>query len=465
MLRETVRHFFVKYGLPAGKDGLGSGRVTVAVSGGADSTALLVALAQEGFDVTAAHVNHHLRGSESDQDEAFVRELCQRFGIPLHVEDGMLDPGVVKARGIEAAAREVRYAKLLAMREAAGACFLATAHQKDDQAETVLMRLLTGGGIEALQGIRPVRDDGIIRPLIDVTRTEIDSFLIAEKITPRHDRSNDDPRFLRNRVRLLVRELGATEHLAGVSGQARAQWRILERAIDDAERLCIVTADAVRFVSVPEPWLAQALLHRHIRRLDPEARDVGARDLERLAAQIGEAKGVSVTKNLLLDGDTLRRHAEEAADFELALGPERPARLAGATMHVGAMHVGKRPGAQRIQLPDGAAPHFVVRNRRPGDRFQPLGMRNSKKLKDFLIDRKIARGARDRLPLLLWNGEIVWIAGVEISERFKVTDPPGGTVYQVWVEELVEAREGAHSPLHGRGDRGARSGAGRGDPR
>jgi tRNA(Ile)-lysidine synthase len=460
MLREAVRHFFVKHGLAAC-------RVTVAVSGGADSTALLLALAQEGLEVTAAHVNHHLRGSDSDEDERFVRALCERLGIALDVADGTLDPAAVRARGVEAAAREVRYAKLLAMRDAAGAHYLATAHQKNDQAETVLMRLLTGSGIEALQGIRPVRDDRIIRPLLDVTRTEVDAFLIAEGITPRHDRSNDDPRFLRNRVRLLVRELGATEHLASVlaniSDQARAQWQILERAIDEAERLCIVTADAIRFASVPEPWLAQALLHRHIRRLDPDARDVGAKDLERLARQLREVTRVSVTKHLELVGDTLQRLPEVAKPFEVPLTPDEPARLDDLTVHVGS-----RPGAQRIQLPDGAEPRFVVRSRRPGDRFQPLGMRNSKKLKDFLIDRKIAAGARDRLPLLVWNGEIVWVAGVEVSERFKVTDPPGGSIYQVWLEESAGtsggARAGDHSPLHGRGDREPRPRARRRDP-
>ena len=451
MLREAIRHFFVKYGLAPG-------RVTVAVSGGADSTALLVALAQEGIDLTAAHVNHHLRGSESDDDEAFVRALCQRLGIALDVADGTLEADAIRARGIEAAAREVRYAKLLAMRDAAGARYLATAHQKDDQAETVLMRLLTGGGIEALQGIRAVRGDGILRPLLGVTRAEVDAFLLAEGITPRHDRSNDDPRFLRNRVRLLVRELGATGHLAALSEQAAAQWRILEEAIDEAERRCIVTGDAIRFAAIPEPWLAQALLHRHIRRLDPAARDVGAKDLERLARQLGVAKRVSVTKRLELTGDTLQRLAEKASAFEVPLTPDQPARLEGVTLRIGS-----RPGAQRIQLPHDAAPRFVVRNRRPGDRFQPLGMRNSKKLKDFLIDRKIAAGVRDRLPLLVWNGEIVWVAGVEVSERFKVTDPPGGTIYQVWLEESVGAREGDHSPLHGRGDRQAGRPARRGD--
>src|SRR6266498_2092842 len=110
-----------------------------------------------------------------------------------------------------------------------------SAHQKNDQAETVLMRLMTGGGLAALRGIHPVRDDGVIRPLLDVTRAEIDAFLKERGVIARVDASNADPRFLRNRVRAMLPE-SAVDNLAAVAAQARAQWRVLERAIDEADR-------------------------------------------------------------------------------------------------------------------------------------------------------------------------------------------------------------------------------------
>src|SRR5688572_30156447 len=135
MLLTAVRQFFVKQNIRPGS-------VVAAVSGGTDSTALLLALADlrdEGFELAAVHVNHHLRGAESDADETFLRDLCAKLGVPLEVADGTLDPDAIKHRGIEAAAREVRYRRL---REKAGARLVATAHQKNDQAETVLMRLL-----------------------------------------------------------------------------------------------------------------------------------------------------------------------------------------------------------------------------------------------------------------------------------------------------------------------------------
>lgn len=430
MISGAIRRFLTRHGI--------SGPIVAAISGGVDSTALLLAFVEMGsVEFTAAHVNHHLRGAESDDDEAYVRELCARYDIPLRVADGSLDPDAVKHRGIEAAAREVRHARL---REIAGDAPIATAHQKNDQAETVVMRLMIGGGIAALRGIHPVRADGVIRPLLDVTRTEIEQFLRERNITPRFDRSNADLRFLRNRVRAMLREFDPSviDNLAAVADQARQQWPVLERATDAAEDV-IATETETRFRSMPDdPWMRQALLLRHIRRLDPEARDVSAADLERLAAAI---ERTSVTKSLELlrenEQIVLRRRERATPRFEIELDAgsevyipeiETIVRILPATT------VGKN---QHIQLPNGAKPHFTVRNRRDGDRFRPLGMAHDKKLKDFLIDRKIAATSRDRIPLLLWNDTIVWVAGVEVSELFKVTGQTAD-LYEVAIEQTDE---------------------------
>ena len=441
MLCVKVRQFFVKRGIPPC-------RLGVAVSGGIDSTALLLALAglrDDGFTLLAAHVNHHLRGPDSDGDEAFVRDLCERQAIELVVFDGTLDPERVRARGIEAAAREVRYARLRELDTRT----IATAHQKNDQAETVLMRLLSGSGIAGLRGIHPVRDDGFVRPLLDVTRAEIEEFLRERGVAARIDRSNEDPRFLRNRVRAFLRETGGIEALAQVAAQARAQWPILERAIDETARAHVeVSEERARFASWPEDeWLRGALLQRQIRRLDPHARDF---DAMRIASEVDGIRRMSVTKSLELvriDGAlVLRTPPEPTGDFELELTEEHPAHIPalGKTMRVSRGAPASRAatrsggGTQLFQLPL-QHPSFTVRNRRPGDRFQPLGLPQPKKLKDFLIDRKIAAELRDRLPLLVWNGEIVWIAGVEVSERFKVTDPPG-VLYRVWLDDDDQSR-------------------------
>ena len=439
MLTAVVRQFF-------GKHGIGPCELVAAVSGGIDSTALLLALADlrsEGFRVAAAHVNHHLRGADSDADESFVRHLCATLEIALDVAEGTLDSEVVRHRGIEAAAREVRYARL---REVAGTRLIATAHQKNDQAETVLMRLVTGSGIAGLRGIHPFRADGIIRPFLELTREDIDAFLLERNVIARQDRSNEDPRFLRNRIRVLVRDLNAVDNLAAAAAEAREQWPLLERIISEAEP----AARQGRWQK--ELWVRQALLQKLIRELDPEARDF---DPRRLAEELDHVKRISVTGNVELvrrgDSILLRRSAEPAEHFEIELPLGSPVYIPQLDVTVkvqprnDAPVASKVAGSQTFQLPPSAEPRFTVRNRRKGDRFQPLGLTAPKKLKDFLIDRKIEAGVRDRLPLLIWNDEIVWVGGVEISERFKVTTAPAGMLYDVCMEG-----SGAedHSRLH-----------------
>jgi tRNA(Ile)-lysidine synthase len=287
------------------------GPLLVAVSGGVDSTALLVLLAELRFDITCAHINHRLRGSESYDDEQFVRDLCVKLGIPLHVADGTLDPTAVRDRGIEAAAREIRYARLRELRDANGIRWVATAHQQNDQAETVLMRLVTGSGLAGLRGIHPVREDGFIRPLIEVTRAELAAFLEERGITSRIDRSNADPRFLRNRLRTVLHDLGpaASANLASVAAEARDRWPILERAIDDAEHI-EVTESETRFLTWPdEPWLRAALLHRHLRRMDPTARDTNIHKLATATRRTTASKHIEFLPDR--DPVVLRRRIDE----------------------------------------------------------------------------------------------------------------------------------------------------------
>jgi tRNA(Ile)-lysidine synthase len=431
---DAARRFLETHGI--------RGPLLVAVSGGPDSTALLLALHEIGTPIVAAHVNHHLRGSESDADEAFVRELCDRYRISLHITDGSLDPDAIRHRGIEAAAREVRHARLHAIRAEVGATHIATAHQKNDQAETILMRLMTGGGLAGLRGIHPVRFDKVIRPLLEVSRTEVEEFLRERGIEARIDRMNADPRFLRSRIRALLAQFDSSviDNLAAVARQAREQWSILESIVDQADT-STTTAKETHFKEMPdEGWIRRALLHRHIHRLDPGARDVSAADLERLAIELDSIKRTSVTRTLELlrrRGEwILRRKPEavEAFEIELRAGDAAYIPQIAATVRITRPTTENRsPTTQRFQLPQDSRPLFTIRNRRDGDRFQPLGMTREKKLKDFLIDRKIPSEFRDRIPLVLWGGKIVLLAGVEISELFKVSE--GGELYEVAIEE------------------------------
>jgi tRNA(Ile)-lysidine synthase len=450
MLPEALRRFFDVYRI-------GPCRILVAVSGGADSTALLLAitdLRDDGFEIVCGHVNHHIRGAEADEDEAFVRSTCERLGVPFHVADGSLDSDAVRSHGVEAAARAIRTSRLQEVRADVGAGFIATAHQMNDQAETILMRLFTGSGIAGLRGIHPVRDDGFIRPLLGVRRAEIEAFLQSRGVTPRIDAMNTDPRYLRVRIResLGAYDARTIENIAAVADQARQQWSALEALIDSAEKSFVeALAGQTRFTGWPnDPRLRRALLHRHIQRLDP-TREISAADLERIDAELATIQRLTVTKSLELvrrDGLLILRFrpAAETAGFEVALGcgaaafvPTIATTVAVRPAAAGSERTSADRTTQLIQLPAGAAPEFLVRNRRDGDRFRPLGLGGEKKLKDFLIDRKIAAEERDRIPLVLWNGEIVWVAGIEVADGFKVTTD-AGNLYELSIRRLSDSR-------------------------
>ncbi|MGH9458989.1 MAG: tRNA lysidine(34) synthetase TilS [Thermoanaerobaculia bacterium] len=440
-LVESIARFFAE-------QRLAPRHVLVAVSAGPDSTALLLAFAQwpeRPFPITAAHVNHHLRGDESEADAAFVGFLCTRLGVPLLVRDAVPDPVALRDRGIEAAAREVRYAALRAMREEAGADLIATAHQQNDQAETLLIRLVTGTGPARLAGIQPVTRDGIVRPLLDVPREEIERWLRDRGVHARDDRMNRDPRFLRTRIRrdlLPVLEQfnpRIVEALAATARQAREQQTAVRALVAAAAADAVTREDDAAAIDLDrlsdDPWLRRAILIREIHRLDPNAREVSSADLERLARSLESLRRTSVTRSLEIVRSgrtaTLRRKPLPVPPFELELAPGASLRLPlGGRIRLRKLAVAPAsPGpsgnaVQRFQLPPGTPTGaFVVRNRRRGDRFRPLGSPFEKKLNDLLIDRKIPRERRDRIPLLVWNDQIVWIAGVEVSESFKVAEP------------------------------------------
>lgn len=456
---QAIRLFFESHGVEPG-------HLLAAVSGGPDSTALLLALAalrDEGFIVTAAHVNHHLRGEASDADEAFVRALCLEQKIRLEIADGALDPAAIRELGVEAAAREVRYRELKKIRERTGARYILTAHHRDDQAETVLMRIITGSGIERLAGIAPTTADHILRPLLDVPRAELGRYLVDRGIEARLDHTNTESRFLRNRLRNDLMPLlsqynpRVSETLARLARQVRERSQAVEHLFSKLSANWVIrTPKASEFILQDLPadsWLRRAILWREIRRLAPRTRNLSSSDLTRLADSLHDLKRVSVTKGLELvrRGPTVMLRVIEPAakPYSRALKPGKPVQLNGAVFHLERSGVAAPPytdssrSFQLFQLPaDASAETFQLRTRRRGERFQPLGLQREKRLNEFLIDRKIPREQRDHLPLLTWKDEIVWIAGVEVSEKFKVAEP-WRDAYRVSME-----RDGPHAKIH-----------------
>jgi tRNA(Ile)-lysidine synthase len=211
----------------------------VAVSGGPDSVALLHALTllreEQGWQVQAGHVNHQLRGEESDGDEVFVREFCKVLQVPLHLIRLDVREATTEVTNLEARARQKRYAWLREIAEQHGLAWIATGHQREDQAETVLHHLLRGTGLRGLRGIAALRPWGertfLVRPFLTVSRQQILAYLVHHGLAFRQDRTNADTNLMRNRLRHellpLLRERfhpEATDHLAQVAEQA-VQWQ------------------------------------------------------------------------------------------------------------------------------------------------------------------------------------------------------------------------------------------------
>lgn len=431
--------------------------VVVAVSGGADSVALLAALARTlPLDhLIAVHVNHHLRGEESEQDARFVARLAHRIGVSVEILPAPLTPEMVRAKGVEASARAVRYEALRrAVSARTGPGVIATAHTADDQAETVLLRLLTNASIESLAGIAPRGPDGVVRPLLGIRRATVREFAESESLEFRHDSSNDDPRFVRNRIRRdLLPELERSdphvvERLSAIAGHVRA---IRERIAPARSRLSTRwnrrgQRSEIAVGALPsDPDLCRLALLDEIGRLRPGGRNVTADRLAGLIGELREHSPISLGEGLTasLEGETLSiaPELEPSSTFAVSIPAEGSSRIPeiGASVHL--ERVTELPSnldggtSQVFGIPpdlDSSHLEFTVRSRLPGDRFRPLGMSGTRKLKDFLIDRRIPVSERDRLPLLVLGSQIIWVAGVEISEIFRAE--PGRDLFEVRID-------------------------------
>jgi tRNA(Ile)-lysidine synthase len=400
--------------------------VLVLLSGGGDSVCLLDMAHRIGAQAAALHVNYGLRPT-ADGDEEFCRRLCERLGVPLTVEHVTL-PGT---GNLQEEAREARYA----LAEAATTGDYATAHTASDQAETVVYRLAVSPGSRALRGMDS-RRGRLVRPLLEVTRDEVRAYLRARYLQWREDPSNADARFARARVRHEV--MPALQHLS-----SKAEVTIAETARqvrEEAEVLEIAAADALEWLgggpAVPLSELRQlpAALRRLVLRRLAEAAAGEPRPLSRREAEEATALDGNGTKTLDLGGGmravaeygTLRfSRAEEAAPRPEPVELPVPGRARFGTWEVEA--AAGQAGEVSVAAP-AVGERLVVRAWREGDRMRPVGAGGSKTLQDLFTDRKVPRALRDRLPVVESGGEIVWVAGVALDERFAATDGDGAAV-------------------------------------
>jgi tRNA(Ile)-lysidine synthase len=474
--------------------------VVVGVSGGADSVCLLHVLTklqkEIGIKLHAAHLNHQLRGVESDADAKYVSNLAGSLGVPITIDrQDVAAYRIERNFSIEEAARELRYAFLGRVAREVGANRIAVGHTRDDQVETILMHTLRGTGITGLCGLAPcspmaydsqgmsgpafplsLRAEAlsvakgqrsnllVIRPLLNITREETTSYCQEHQLAPRIDSSNLSLSFFRNRLRLqllpLLRQYNqgidqallrladiAKEDNAFIEQQTSELWGEVAKQENNA-----IYLDRKQIASLPIA-LQKQLLRAAVTKLAGDTRDIEASHIEAARSLLNKPVGkkISLPHGFICQGgydeiviaSTAKQSQLPPCPFPPLPG-EFPLKVPGKTVFPGwkvlASIVGERVVSLSLRgaLSTGAGTcqsnlvagfdlyktgtELFVRQRRPGDKFQPLGMSMPKKLYEFMVDAKIPRSWRSHIPIVCSPQQIIWVVGWRIDDRVKITE-------------------------------------------
>ena len=407
-------------------------RVGVALSGGADSVALLAVLSELGYDCCGLHCNFSLRGDESDGDEAFCRELCRRLGVELFTIKWDARAERLPAESIEMTCRRLRYQWFEKMAREAALARIAVGHHREDSEETMLLNLFRGTGVDGLRGISP--DRGLyIRPMLSVGRSDIEDYCRLKGLLWRHDSSNDSTDYRRNALRNVIlpdvrqyfpdydKAMRLTaENLAYASA-------ILDRHITYIYNICVNSAgeiDIIRLIENEGDELApRSLVLMFAKKLGlmltlEQANNIVARhDASGLQFEIGE-KVFELSRGVLRAVDEV-----DSREYPIVFGEniDTPVPL---TFECVAPPINCQIDSARLlvdaSILDGS-PRFLLRHPRRGDRLKPFGMKGSRLLSDIFSDMKMDSNAKRRQWVLTRDDEIIWLVGVRASRLFPVT--------------------------------------------
>jgi tRNA(Ile)-lysidine synthase len=435
--------------------------VLVAVSGGPDSVAMLHALHARSADLAislhVAHLNHGIRGDQSNLDEAFVCNLAHESRLPITV--GHVDVPAMRAEqhiGEEEAARIARHRFLRGTAESVGANKIAIAHTADDRAETILLNILRGCGVDGLGAMRPV-DGMIVRPLIETSRREVEQYIAEHALPYRIDETNADITYARNRVRhkvipLLEREFNPEVKSALVRlGEIAASQSDLVEELAESSLQTLVHGeglDAGLFANLPRALQFQ-IARSEVMRLKGDLADVTFEQIERIVDAVCSGEEFTFT---LPSG---RVYASRKAGILRFYRAEETARVTpfdhalsvpGTTLlpEVGLRlecSVTDKPTVRKLAPEEATidAESIVgtlhVRNIKRGDRIVPLGMTGTKKLQDVFVDKKIPRGERARAAVICDGEKILWVVGVVSSELGKVLPTSRAALHLIAVHD------------------------------
>jgi len=443
---EKTKNTILKYSMLSFGDGVLAG-----LSGGPDSVCLLVMLDRLrehfGINLYASYIEHGLRPDETPDEIDFCKRLCLSLNVPFSVKSVDVK-FFAKAHGMnkQEAARELRYKALNEAADNTGATKIALGHTADDQAETVIMRLLRGAGTLGLSGIPPVRKN-IIRPIIDLERKEIERFLEAGQIGFQMDSSNREDKYMRNKIRSTVMPVlkSLEPHMALTIARTADIFREEDNYFELQTTKTLMklisrkTDTAIELLILPLERMDKALVRRIIRRAVNALeglRGISFANIEALLALVKSGcsgdriylpRGVRAIKGystLTITSDHI-----PAVETHIIEGPGdvviREVSMVLSCTVVNAAGAGPEidcGDGRKTALFDAAALPFPlqVRSRRPGDYFYPSGFGKKKKIQDFFVDEKVPRDRRDSIPLLLSDGKIVWIIGYRTDERYRI---------------------------------------------
>ena len=462
-----VRGTIARYGMFGPGD-----LVLAAVSGGPDSVALIHILntiaGEYPFQLAIAHLNHCLREGESDRDAAFVAALARKFDLPFYLEEKDVR-AIQRQRRLspEEAARQARHEFFDAVASKDGFNKIAMGHHSDDNAELVLMNLLRGSGPLGLSGIAPVRNNKIVRPLIRLKRSQILDYISEKKLAFVTDTSNTDPAYRRNQIRHhLIPELKKSYNPAIVDSLNRlgeilkAEDRWMDEALEPVFNKSVLNRTPHR-ISLAIPGVngmglaaARRIIRKAIFSVKQDLRRITFLHIDAVIelAKQGQAcgsldlpGGVRVVKDTAALTIKMESQPSQASiiEYRYTIASEGITSIkeANAAIRLAEIETDKVPDFKesgklraffdrdRLQFP------LVVRNFRPGDRFSPLGMEGTQKLKKYFGNNKIPAHQRKKCPLLLSKDKIIWVAGHRIDNSVKL----GPKTRRVLMAELLLA--------------------------
>lgn len=426
--------------------------IVVGVSGGPDSMALLYILNDLKQDMNCnihvAHINHGIRKKEADDDEKFVKNICLELSLPFYSIKVNMDEYARKNKlTSEEAGREIRYNFFNKVLNGVGGGKIAVAHNKNDQAETLIMRFFRGTGLEGLRGME-YKNGNIIRPILDISREEIEAYCKDNNIAVRIDRTNLEPIYGRNRTRLEVIPYIAKNYNSGIIETLVRTARLMQM---DSEFILGIVEEKFNNIVVEsytdtialninklndEPYsIKSRVIRKAIEIINGDLKGIEEKhvnDIIKLAEENTTGKRINIINNIIIKTSYEKmiigkEKKEEKISFKhrIHIGQdlyvnEVNAIISSYVLPAYNINIKDTNCFKKYFDYDKILDGLYIRNRKEGDRFIPFGMKGSKKLKDFFIDEKISREERDRIPIIENNGDIIWVVGYRISEKYKV---------------------------------------------